>query len=105
MAKLDDKTKLEYFFDFEDEAAALGRTVEEHKKMLIAKVAYERERELKFFSARAALRDGYASQIDLDNVDLEKVREDLGVPHGHEGMALLKREVKRLQQITHQQPE
>jgi len=101
MAKESTKTKLDRFYDLNDEAAGLGRTVEEHVKMLEAEVAYERERELKFFSARAKLRDGYSKDLDLDNVDVEQVREDLGIPRGHEGTLLIKSEVKRLKEITH----
>jgi hypothetical protein len=103
MAKESVKTKLDRFYDLHDEAAGMGRTIEEHVKMLEVQVAYDRERELKFHSARAKLRDGYSEQIDLDNVDVEKIREDLGIPRGHEGVVVIKSEVKKLLTLRKQE--
>lgn len=90
------KSKLDRYYDFADEATGMGRTVDEHVKALEAETNYQRSRELKFHSARVKIRDGYGETLDLDNVDVEKVREDLDIPRGHQGTTVIKSEVKKL---------
>jgi hypothetical protein len=102
MAKVDTKTELDHYLDLEAKATSLGRTIEEHVATLKAEVAYQRERDLKFFAARTKLRDGYSENLDLDNVDIDQVRDDLGIPAGYEGTQMIKSEVRRLKQITAQ---
>jgi hypothetical protein len=102
MAKESIQTELDRLYDLKDRAAGMGLSMDDYQEWLEKRVKYERERDLKFFAARSEIRDGYSERLDLDNVDIEKVREDLGIPRGHEGTTFIKSEVKRLKQITHQ---
>jgi hypothetical protein len=102
MAKESTKSRLDRHYDLYDEAIGFGRTFEEHIKVLEAEVNYDRQRERQFFAARAKMRDGYGNDIDPENVDFETIRQDLGLPRGHEATLLIKSEVKKLLAVQKQ---
>jgi len=105
MTKDNTQTELEHAYDLMDKAKALGRTLETHIAELEKEAAYEKERKKLLVAARDRLRDGYSHDLDLEHVDIEKVRVDLGLPRGFSGTSFIKSEVRRLKRLTHQSTE
>jgi hypothetical protein len=90
---------IDCYWELEAIAKAHNLSIPEYVVWYQAEQSHDRQVQRLQNEARSALRNGVGQDLDLNNVDLEYLRERLNLAPGRQTKNFLKAEVKHLKQI------